>query len=344
MKVTGPNWPSTMALREALAHVDSPKILKWGSAPMNKLDAMNMLRAKGVASPEVTSDLATARRWVNFGDIVWGRKLMHKEGTDIIKTITDPRWARRDFWVKFIQSTYDFRVHVWDGVAFRMGVKGHADPLNASPVRSDRNGWLLNYNPEVYTNAGTKIQRNLIRQAAVNACAALGILGGAVDVLLGADGNAYVLEVNTAPALGEFTLQAYVEVITKWARNIPVVFKPEIPQANPAPPGMLNGLFGQLEPRVRNDAVPPPGYRERNQNDAPVPPVGQEMLLRAGAAQEQAHQGGLMGGQALQVGVAVHQAIDNPDGPAIIMVYKGVAKTVLPGDPMYRVLVAAVGV
>lgn len=317
MKVTGPNWPSTLALRDALAGVDSPKILKWGSAPMNKLDAMNTLRAKGVASPEVTSDLATARRWINAGSTVWGRKLMHKEGRDIIQGQGQPNWSKRDFWVKFIPSQYDFRVHVWDGVAFRTGVKGHIDPLNASPVRSDRNGWLLNYNPEVYTQAGTKIQRNLIRQAAVNACAALGILGGAVDVLLGEDGNPYVLEVNTAPALGEFTLAAYVEVITKWATDVPEVRIPApaavIQLAPPEPVYQAGGLFG-AGLRHQGDVINviPPAL-------APPP-------------------------RALQVGVAMHQGMDHAEGKSIILVINGRAHTIEPGDPRYGMLVAAVGV
>lgn len=281
---------------------------------MNKLDAMNTLRAKGVASPEVTADLATARRWDAAGAQVWGRKLMHKEGRDIVQAPGQLGWHKRDFWVKFIPSSYDFRVHVWDGVAFRTGVKGHLDPQNASPVRSDRNGWLLNYNPEVYTQAGTKIQRNLIRQAAVNACAALGILGGAVDVLLGTDGNPYVLEVNTAPALGEFTLAAYVEVIIKWATDVPAEIPPVIPGENAlVPKGPLGG--GPMEfPWKHGDVI------------KVIPPVLAPPL------------------RALQVGIAVHQAMANAEGKSIILVINGRAHTIEPGDPRYGMLVAAVGV
>lgn len=52
--------------------------------------------------------------------------------------------------------------------------------------------------------------------AATNAVAALGLLFGAVDLLIGEDGNEYVLEVNTAPKLAPLTCSQYVGAIREY--------------------------------------------------------------------------------------------------------------------------------
>ena len=50
-------------------------------------------------------------------------------------------------------------------------------------------------------------------EAAINAVSALGLLFGAVDLLIGEDRRAYVLEVNTAPKLAPLTCSQYAAAI-----------------------------------------------------------------------------------------------------------------------------------
>jgi D-alanine-D-alanine ligase-like ATP-grasp enzyme len=54
-----------------------------------------------------------------------------------------------------------------------------------------------------------------MRELARRAVAAVSETYGAVDVLVGTDGKFYVLEVNCAPAMDEYTLASYVRAIRK---------------------------------------------------------------------------------------------------------------------------------
>lgn len=212
MRVTGPDWPTTRLLKEALAGITSEKTLQWGHSPCDKLTALTRFRDAGLNTPMVTRSRADATR---LG--YWGRRINHSKGTDIAESPRSRKWAGSEFFVAPIPSTHDFRVHVWDGKCFRMGVKRFEGVGVPSLIRSSKRGWEICYAGDVVSGAATETQRTSLRDAARGACSALGVTGGAVDLLLGRDGRVWVLEVNTAPALGPFTKDAYVGAITKWA-------------------------------------------------------------------------------------------------------------------------------
>lgn len=216
MTVTGPDWPTTRSLRAALAGVDSPRILHWGQSPCDKLTALQRFAEAGLPVPAVVTTLADAKVLAARGEQMWGRNTHHSHGTDIARRV-GKRWRSKDFWVQYLPSEADFRVHVWGGKCFRMGIKTHPEEQNASPIRSAKNGWTLNYSGEVVSSLTTPDLRGTLRDTARAGCTALRVTGGAVDLLLGRDGRVYLLEVNTAPALGDHTLEAYVAQITKWA-------------------------------------------------------------------------------------------------------------------------------
>ena len=234
--VLGPDWPSTSSLRKGLDEVPEEGTIRWGASPCDKFHAFSRLRSSGIYTPISTSDVKEARDWVRWGITVWGRRLRHTQGKDIARfnhearwTPGGRRWSNRDFWVQVLPSLREWRCHVWEGRAFRMGVKGINDAdgvfnlspmramLHMAPIRSDRYGWQLCYSDAILNQA--REDRKPLRDLAKAACVALGISGGAVDILESLDGSLVVLEVNTAPALGEHTLEAYIEAIRKGIRK-----------------------------------------------------------------------------------------------------------------------------
>lgn len=232
MKVTGPAWPSTAALRAALASVEGPD-LAWGQGGKNGYAQLQAFTTAGLPCPVFTANKATAIEWVRAGKAVFGRRLHHTQGSDIIgpgyraarqiklrtgRTKLSPeRWNQaflsRDFWVQVIPSVAEYRQHVWNGRCIRVGKKVQSgETWRKQLVRSRNNGWHLDYGFKSSSPDFTEKIRALAKQA-VEAC---GYPGGAVDILEGPDGKLYVLEVNSAPALTDVnTLGAYVKAITR---------------------------------------------------------------------------------------------------------------------------------
>lgn len=225
LRITGPNWTSTRALREAAASIPcSPdRTLPYGASPCNKLEAFIRLREAGVLVPDfVTScPVEQARR----GEKWWRRLLIHRSGMDI--ATHGARWRTGDFWTRRIENiTGEFRVHCFAGKAFRTGMKVQtgvaANTGRVSAIHSDRKGWSLCYSKERMEGEVPREQRKLIRRTCEAAAVALGLGDpvnarfSATDCLLTGSGEVYVLEVNTAPALGDNTLARYIQRLREW--------------------------------------------------------------------------------------------------------------------------------
>ena len=244
MRILGPDWPSTRALKEALVEVEGT--LHWGDTHLDGLEQLETLKAAGVNCPTFTTSLDEAKKWVREGKEVWGRKRQHTQGRDIVganfsatePTLTtrtemrwivtrkgnrvqrprevpvnqvgerwNPAWCRREFWVQVIKAKNEYRQHIYKNKAIRRGKKIQiTEGPNPLPVRSRRNGWHLDYGPFDSPEG--------LREISKLATKALNYSHAAVDVLEGMDGKLYVLECNQAPALtDENTLAAYVKAI-----------------------------------------------------------------------------------------------------------------------------------
>lgn len=221
IEVIGPEWPSTRALRAALAEVEEGGVVHWGQRTVNKVEELTSFLVAGVPHPKFTSLREEAEEWRASGLEVWGRLLNHTQGRDIA-LLPGRRWNASAYWVQRVQPIHqEYRVHVWGGRGFRIGMKQRIENFQlptgrqalGEVVRSQRNGWGLTYSMETLDTVSTSTERKEIRAIAARAVEAVGAAGGAVDVLSLVDGSAVVLEVNTAPALGENTLAAYVRVI-----------------------------------------------------------------------------------------------------------------------------------
>lgn len=139
-------------------------------------------------------------------DSTWlGRSRNHVGGADLLNPP-----AQVDYYVKKESLVREFRVHSFDGVSIRAGVKTHRDGV-AQPhpwVRSWDGGWRISYDGHTIRQAH--------RELAARAVRALNLTFGAVDIGERHDGTSIVLEVNRAPGLEGGTISAYAQAINRW--------------------------------------------------------------------------------------------------------------------------------
>lgn len=195
-----------------------------GKPPLRhkKTDAV-VLQAKGIATIEVSD-------WAREGWI--GREGDHSRGSDLLQPP-----GRVDYYVKREEISKEYRVHMFRGLSIRAGQKvpragfevldPDRTPYNkfiaatkewklenkvAHPwIRSYEGGWDMRY------DGVTPAHRTLAKQA----CEALELDFGAVDIGERPNGSLFVLEVNRAPALDEGdTVGVYVGAVQKWVRDL----------------------------------------------------------------------------------------------------------------------------
>lgn len=206
-------------------------VINWGSGDLpaairgcrviNKAEAVNRavnkqrtfeaLKAANVPTPDWTSDRAVAQGWADQGTPLVARtKLEGKDGDGIIllkelrtdwfgRTLTLPD---AKIYTKFIQAREEYRVNVCTGRT--VGVQKKV-PIGNNPnndIKTGGNGYGFHLLAESEIPHG-------IRPVARAAVAALGLDFGGVDLIVGVDGNAYVLEVNTAPELTPSMVAGY---------------------------------------------------------------------------------------------------------------------------------------
>lgn len=224
----GPAWPTIAALRTALAGVPEVGEFRLGGPPTGAIDQLTAFRAAGLHTPDFTQDIQQAYQWVDEGYIVFGRKLIHTRGNDIViprvvensrgRRIRSGRWVQSEWWSRYIPPTEEWRVHVFDGKSIARGRKIHTgSSWRKAPVRNIGNGWTFDF---------TGKSPKGLRKAAKAAIGALGYPHGAVDILQvgpnapGASNTQettfYILEVNRIPALTcPYTRNAWVGAIRR---------------------------------------------------------------------------------------------------------------------------------
>lgn len=139
-------------------------------------------------------------------DVTWLPRLRnHVGGNDLL---TPP--TRAEFWVKKLDLVREFRVHSFFGRSIRAGLKREREgfPTPHPWIRSHDAGWAIIYDGV----SSRQAHRNLAHQA----CEALGLQFGAIDIGEQADGSLVVLEANRAPGLENGTVTRYAGAITRW--------------------------------------------------------------------------------------------------------------------------------
>lgn len=172
----------------------------------NKLVALRAMQAAGVRVPEFSTNPES------LGFPMLGRTTHGFGGKDIrVYESFDPYAVGiHDFYTKYIPNKREYRLHVFQGQVIRVQGKYLDYP------EQHTNPYIQNYG-QGYRFRSPEKQLNRDRtEAAIKAVEVLGLDFGAVDLLIGTDGNCYVLEVNTAPKCSPLTARAYIEAIHGW--------------------------------------------------------------------------------------------------------------------------------
>lgn len=135
-----------------------------------------------------------------------GRDDTHSQGRDIDLILQERDITGSDYYVEYIPTAREYRVHVVNGQIVRTTQKvpeGDVDPdREAVPwMRNHDTGWI-------FVDPRDAFPGQHIGAMAVDA---LDLDFGAVDMIVSESGDPYVLEVNTAPSLNDTNLELYCE-------------------------------------------------------------------------------------------------------------------------------------
>ena len=225
--------PLVTTRQTARRHVDGDIVINWGTSyPLfirhnarilnnpdavavacSKLYSLRQLYDKKVPCLTFSEDKNDALKWLEDGSSVVCRDILNGrsgKGVRIIKRFEwhrqgrpEPDFGRARLFTRYFPKKREVRVHVAGdrvlAVAEKLRKRGFTDRNNW--VRNHDNGWVFAEPLSPTGDAGT---------VAKDAVLALGLDFGAADIGIDSDGNAVVIEVNTAPGLEGRTLEAYL--------------------------------------------------------------------------------------------------------------------------------------
>lgn len=209
-----PDW-AVKAMNRDVTILNKPAAVNIAA---NKLNTLQALSSAGVSIPKFTTDIHQAGIWLTTGHTVVERHELRGNSGDGVRIVNrhdedmESNLTHAPLYTRYINKTCEFRVHVFKGQVI--------DYIEKKKVSSDRRG--DNFNKYICSiDLGWVFSRTNVRDIpevrtlAIRAVAALGLDFGAVDIVY-ADGQAYVLEVNTAPGILGTTLVNYANAFLRY--------------------------------------------------------------------------------------------------------------------------------
>ena len=120
---------------------------------------------------------------------------------------------------KFKNYRYEYRLHATQTEVFLANRKGRRDGVPEDQRWKhtfDNSVWFKEDNPE-FRKPDTWAD---IKAEAIKAVASLGMDFGAVDVKVNSRGNFFIIEVNSAPSLGDITRESYLEILPRLVESV----------------------------------------------------------------------------------------------------------------------------
>jgi len=214
---------------DALTHDHGP-LIRWGSRAVgpngdtsmsrilnpsaaigrasDKLESLSLMRDQGIPVPDFDTDPEALVERVGFP--ILGRRTQHARATDVVLCLQRRDWRRRprDYYVAYVPTTREYRLHVAGGEVIRVQGK-YLD------VSEDYLPWIRNFATGYRFRAPRRRLHNTRLNDAVGAVEALGLDFGAVDLIVSDNGSHYILEVNTSPSCSPLTGAAYVNAFAR---------------------------------------------------------------------------------------------------------------------------------
>ena len=174
----------------------------------NKLESLVILRDRGIPVPEWDTDPEALVERVGYP--ILGRRIQHARATDVVLCLQRRDYVRRprDYYVSYVPTNREYRLHVAGGEVIRVQGKYLDDPTSYQP-------WVRNFATGHRFRAPRRRLHNARLNDAVGAVEALGLDFGAVDLLVADSGAHYILEVNTSPSCSPLTGAAYVNAFAR---------------------------------------------------------------------------------------------------------------------------------
>lgn len=171
--------------------------------------------------PPYTTSLATAQVWLNEGKSVFARTILNGHsgaGIEVMYPDHPDTWQiRAQLYTQYVPKKEEYRVHIVDGAVIDVQRKGLPQGLPRDNInwmiRNLANGFIF------VRNDGKVVPGDVFTQA-LAAMDGSGLHFGAVDVIWNEkQGQAYVLEINTAPGLVGTTVENYSRALTALANK-----------------------------------------------------------------------------------------------------------------------------
>lgn len=180
---------------------------------LDKLKFFNRAKLLNISTPAWTTSKEEVRRDIHAseGKAKWlARTILNgHEGAGIVVCDNHLDIVDAPLYTKYIPKKHEYRVHVFAGrviQAAKKVLKKSVDPKTANfTVRNSANGFVFQKN-------GFELPDS-VSSLAINAVQAFSLDFGACDIIVGKNGSAILLEINTAPGIEGSTVKAYAEAI-----------------------------------------------------------------------------------------------------------------------------------
>jgi glutathione synthase/RimK-type ligase-like ATP-grasp enzyme len=171
----------------------------------NKLETFKLLKAAGLSHPEWTTDIETAKEWLEKHTIFCRMLLTGHSGAGIVEF---DGTQKAPLYVKYVKKLHEYRVHVFKDKVIHVQQKKRKIGGDANAkIRNLANGWI-------YAKEDILPLQEKATSLAIQSIEGLGLDFGAVDLIYNEKYDTYyVLEVNTAPGLTGTTLNRYTEAL-----------------------------------------------------------------------------------------------------------------------------------
>lgn len=213
------NWGNSVAPKWA---VNGLQVLNhWNNifVSHNKLSSLTQLKKDGVTTPDFTTDIEQAKKWIKEKHIVMCRTILcGHSGNGIVVAQKEEELVPAKLYTKYVKRKNEFRVVIFRGKIIdaceKRRKKEAPDKVN-NFIRGTHNGYVFAYQNVVLPE--------IVKQEALRAMKSLQLDFGSVDVAYNEKQNkAYVFECNTAPGMSSEnspTLKTYSKVFQEYTKG-----------------------------------------------------------------------------------------------------------------------------